>query len=46
MNNWMQLDDFDFADDWALISHTKKQMPVEAVTVTAVSGSAGLDIHK
>ncbi|VDP82525.1 unnamed protein product [Schistosoma curassoni] len=41
-----QLDDLDFADDLALLSHTHEQMQVKTVSVAAVSASVGLSIHK
>ncbi|VDP60378.1 unnamed protein product [Schistosoma mattheei] len=39
-----QLDDLDFADDLALLSHTHEQM--QTASVAAVSESVGLNIHK
>ncbi|VDO84479.1 unnamed protein product [Schistosoma margrebowiei] len=41
-----QLDDFDFADDLALLSHTHEQMQIKTANVTAVTISVGLSIHK
>ncbi|VDP07162.1 unnamed protein product [Schistosoma margrebowiei] len=41
-----QLDDSDFADDLALLSHTHEQMKVKTASVAAVSASVGLSIHK
>ncbi|VDO90815.1 unnamed protein product [Schistosoma margrebowiei] len=41
-----QLDDLDFADDLALLSHTHKQMQTKTASVVAVSASVGLSIHK
>ncbi|VDO71932.1 unnamed protein product [Schistosoma margrebowiei] len=41
-----QLDDLDFADDLALLSHTHEQMQTEAAGVATVSASVGLSIHK
>ncbi|VDP62525.1 unnamed protein product [Schistosoma curassoni] len=41
-----QLDDLDFADDLALLSHTHEQMQTKTASVAAVSASAGLSIHK
>ncbi|VDO59760.1 unnamed protein product [Schistosoma curassoni] len=38
----MQLDDLDFADDLALLSHTQQQMQEKTTSVAAV----GLKIHK
>ncbi|VDO62686.1 unnamed protein product [Schistosoma margrebowiei] len=41
-----QLDDLDFADDLALLSHTHEQMQMKTASVTAVSASVDLSIHK
>ncbi|CAH8536943.1 unnamed protein product, partial [Schistosoma margrebowiei] len=41
-----QLDDLDFADDLALLSRTHEQMQMKTASVTAVSASVGLSIHK
>ncbi|VDO63221.1 unnamed protein product [Schistosoma margrebowiei] len=41
-----QLDDLDFADDLALLSHTHEQMQTKTTSVAAVSASVGLSIHK
>ncbi|VDO59429.1 unnamed protein product [Schistosoma margrebowiei] len=41
-----QLDDLDFADDPALLSHTHEQMQTKTTSVAAVSASVGLSIHK
>ncbi|VDO57782.1 unnamed protein product [Schistosoma margrebowiei] len=41
-----QLDDLDFADDLALLSHTNEQMQIKTASVAAVSASVGLSIHK
>ncbi|VDO70965.1 unnamed protein product [Schistosoma margrebowiei] len=41
-----QLDDLDFADDLALLSHTHEQMQTKTASVAAVSASIGLSIHK
>ncbi|VDP62650.1 unnamed protein product [Schistosoma curassoni] len=41
-----QLDDLDFADDLALLSHTHEQMQIKTASVAAVSASVGLNIHK
>ncbi|VDP62523.1 unnamed protein product [Schistosoma mattheei] len=41
-----QLDDLDFADDLALLSHTHEQMQIKTATVAVVSASVGLSIHK
>ncbi|VDO92130.1 unnamed protein product [Schistosoma margrebowiei] len=40
-----QLDDLDFADDLALLSHTHQQMWIKTASVAAVSASVGLNIH-
>ncbi|VDP54436.1 unnamed protein product [Schistosoma margrebowiei] len=40
-----QLDDLDFADDLALLSHTHEQMQAKTASVAAVSASVGLSIH-
>ncbi|VDO96617.1 unnamed protein product [Schistosoma margrebowiei] len=36
-----QLNDFDFADDLALLSHTHEQMQMKTASVAAVSASVG-----
>ncbi|VDP40616.1 unnamed protein product [Schistosoma curassoni] len=41
-----QLDDLDFADDLALLSHTHEQIQMKSSHIAAVSGSVGLSIHK
>ncbi|VDO50318.1 unnamed protein product [Schistosoma margrebowiei] len=41
-----QLDDLNFADDLALLSHTHEQMQIKTASVAAVSASVGLNIHK
>ncbi|VDO58562.1 unnamed protein product [Schistosoma margrebowiei] len=41
-----QLDDLNFADDLALLSHTHEQMQTKTASVAAVSASVGLSIHK
>ncbi|VDP38414.1 unnamed protein product [Schistosoma margrebowiei] len=41
-----QLDDLDFADDLALLSHTHEQMQTKTASVAAVSASVGFRIHK
>ncbi|CAI2732166.1 unnamed protein product [Schistosoma spindalis] len=41
-----QLDDLDFADDLALLSHTHEQMQIKTASIAAVSASVGLNIHK
>ena len=40
-----QLDDLDFADDIALLSHSNKQMQAKVDKMHAFSGSVGLRIH-
>ncbi|VDP57936.1 unnamed protein product [Schistosoma curassoni] len=42
----MQLDDLDFADDLALLSHTKQQMQEKTTSVAEASTAVGLNIHK
>ncbi|VDO74779.1 unnamed protein product [Schistosoma margrebowiei] len=41
-----QLDDLDFADDLALLSHTHEQMQTKTASVAAVSASVSLSIYK
>ncbi|VDP27335.1 unnamed protein product [Schistosoma curassoni] len=41
-----QLDDLDFADDLAHLSHTHQQMQIETASAAAVSASLGFNIHK
>ncbi|VDP37834.1 unnamed protein product [Schistosoma margrebowiei] len=41
-----QLDDLDFTDDLALLSHTHEQMQIKTASVAAVSASVGHRIHK
>ncbi|VDP46970.1 unnamed protein product [Schistosoma curassoni] len=41
-----QLDDLDFSDDLALLSHTHEQMQTKTASVAAVSASVNLNIHK
>ncbi|VDO70624.1 unnamed protein product, partial [Schistosoma margrebowiei] len=41
-----QLDNLDFADDLALLSHTHEQMQMKTTSVAAVSASVGFSIHK
>ncbi|VDO79834.1 unnamed protein product [Schistosoma margrebowiei] len=42
----MQLNDIDFADDLALLSHTQQQMKEKTSSVAAASAAVGLNIHK
>ncbi|VDP22663.1 unnamed protein product [Schistosoma margrebowiei] len=42
----MQLDDLDFADDLALLSHPQQQMQEKTNSVAAASEAVGLNIHK
>ncbi|VDP77813.1 unnamed protein product [Schistosoma curassoni] len=42
----MQLDDLDFADDLALLSHTQRQMQKKMTSLVAASAAVGLNIHK
>ncbi|VDO55545.1 unnamed protein product [Schistosoma margrebowiei] len=41
-----QLEDLDFADDLALLSHAHEKLQMKATSVAAVSVSMGLNIHK
>ncbi|VDP04607.1 unnamed protein product [Schistosoma margrebowiei] len=41
-----QLDDVNFADDLALLSHTHEQMQIKTASVAAISELIGLNIHK
>ncbi|VDP43063.1 unnamed protein product [Schistosoma margrebowiei] len=41
-----QLDDLDFADDLALLSHTHEKTQTKTASVAAVSGAVCLSIHK
>ncbi|VDP65390.1 unnamed protein product [Schistosoma curassoni] len=41
-----QLDDLNFADDLALLSHTHEQIQIKTTSVAVVSGSVGLNIDK
>ncbi|VDO71520.1 unnamed protein product [Schistosoma margrebowiei] len=43
---WMQLDDLNFIDDLALLSHTHQQIQMKATRVAAVSASIGLNIQE
>ncbi|MGL5901241.1 MAG: reverse transcriptase domain-containing protein [Cetobacterium sp.] len=43
---WKQLDDLDFADDLALLSHTQQQMQEKTNHVASTSAQIGLNIHK
>ena len=42
---WTQLDDLDYADDIALMSHTKEQMQAKTTELDSLSKSVGLRIH-
>lgn len=42
---WTQLEDLDFADDLALLSHTQEQMQEKTEVLQHVSRSIGLRIH-
>ncbi|VDP30378.1 unnamed protein product [Schistosoma margrebowiei] len=42
----VQLDDLDFANDLALLSHTQQQMQEKTTSVAAASAAVGLNIHK
>ncbi|VDP29633.1 unnamed protein product [Schistosoma margrebowiei] len=41
-----QLDDLDFADDLAILSHTHQKVHIKTAIVAAVSTSVGLNIYK
>ncbi|VDO83864.1 unnamed protein product [Schistosoma margrebowiei] len=41
-----QLDDLDFADDLAFLSHTHEQMQIKASSVTAVFASVGFNTQE
>ena len=43
---WKQLDDLDYADDLALLSHTRHQMQEKTSTVADASACLGLKIHR
>ena len=43
---WRQLDDLDYADDLALLSHTQQQMQEKTNNVASLSAQMGLNIHK
>ena len=43
---WAQLDDLDFADDLALLSHTQQQMQEKTSTIATNSARLGLNIHR
>lgn len=43
---WDQLDDLDFADDIALLSHSQQQMQEKTNMVAAISAQVGLNINK
>ena len=43
---WTQLEDLDFADDIALLSHTQQQMQAKTDRMAEVAGSVGLRINK
>ncbi|VDP23249.1 unnamed protein product [Schistosoma margrebowiei] len=42
----MRLDDLDFADDMALLSHTQQQMQENTTSVAAALAAVGFNIHK
>ncbi|VDP32177.1 unnamed protein product [Schistosoma mattheei] len=42
----MQMDDLDFANNLALLSHTQQQMRGKTTSVAAASAAIGLNIHK
>ena len=43
---WTQLEDLDFADDIALLSHTQQQMQAKMDRMAEVAGGVGLRINK
>ena len=43
---WMQLDDFDFADDLALLSHNHSQMQDKTTLLETTSAGTGLKINR
>ena len=43
---WKQLDDLDFADDLALLSHQQQQMQEKVNVLTETSERTGLNIHR
>ena len=43
---WTQLEDLDFADDIALLSHTHKQMQDKINIITEVSSQTGLKLNR
>ena len=43
---WQQLDDLDFADDLALLSHTQQQIQHKTDTLSQSSTCIGLNIHR
>ncbi|VDP74322.1 unnamed protein product [Schistosoma mattheei] len=42
----MQIDDLNYADDLALLSHTHEQIEVKTTGVAAASSAIGLNIQK
>ncbi|VDO64585.1 unnamed protein product [Schistosoma curassoni] len=42
----MQLDELDFSDDLALLSHTQQQIQEKTTNVVTSSAALGLNIHK
>lgn len=42
----MQLEDLDFSDKLALLSHTQQQMQMKTVNKEAVSTATGPNVHK
>ena len=43
---WTQLDDLDFADDLALLSHSHNQMQDKTTRLENISAQVGLNIHR
>ncbi|KAL3858042.1 hypothetical protein ACJMK2_012658 [Sinanodonta woodiana] len=44
--SWSQLEDLDFADDLALLSHSQQQMQDKTNILAATSAQVGINIHK
>ncbi|VDP27873.1 unnamed protein product [Schistosoma margrebowiei] len=42
----MQIDDLNFSDDLAILSHSYEQMQIKTTSVSAASAAVGLNIHK
>ncbi|VDP35090.1 unnamed protein product [Schistosoma margrebowiei] len=44
--SWMQLDDLDFTDEIAILTHTYQQLQIRIKSVTEASALVGLNIYK